>query len=121
MIAGHGLAMAIVLIVDDEPLILMNAINFVEQAGFTALEAANADEAIQILTKRNDIYAVFSDVQMPGSMDGVRLLKVIRDRWPPIRLILTSGKLLPTDTCLPSGSVFIPKPYGFGELRAALG
>lgn len=113
--------MAIVLIVDDEPLILMNAINFVEQAGFTALEAANADEAIQILTKRNDIYAVFSDVQMPGSMDGVRLLKVIRDRWPPIRLILTSGKLLPTDTCLPSGSVFIPKPYGFGELRAALG
>lgn len=112
--------MAIVLVVDDESLIRMNAVNLVEQAGFTALEATNADEAIQILSKRNDIYAVFSDVQMPGSMDGIRLLKVIRDRWPPIRLILTSGKLLASDTYLPSGSVFIPKPYGLGELRAAL-
>jgi CheY-like chemotaxis protein len=112
--------MTIVLVVDDEPLIRMNAVDLVEQAGFTALEAGSADEAIEILMSRNDIYAVFSDVQMPGSMDGIRLLKVIRDRWPPVRLILTSGKPLPDDADLPSGSAFLPKPYGFPELRAAL-
>jgi len=112
--------MAIVLVVDDEPLIRMNAVDLVEQAGFIALEAGNADEAIRILMNREDIYAVFSDVQMPGTMDGVRLLKVIRDRWPPVRLILTSGKSLPEDTELPTGSVFIPKPYGIGNIRAAL-
>jgi CheY-like chemotaxis protein len=96
--------MAIVLVVDDEPLIRMNAVNLAEQAGFIVLEAANADEAIKILTGRDDIYAVFSDVQMPGSMDGVRLLKLIRDRWPPVRLVLTSGKTLPDNADLPQGS-----------------
>ncbi len=120
LINGLGMVMAIVLVVDDEVLIRMNAADLVEEAGVTALEAANADEAIQTLVTRSDIYAVFSDVQMPGTMDGVRLLQVIRDRWPPVRLVLTSGKSLPEDADLPNGSVFVPKPYGIEEVRAAL-
>lgn len=112
--------MAIVLVVDDEPLTRMNGVDFVEQAGFTAIEAANADEAIQVLQQRSEIYAVFTDVQMPGSMDGIRLLKLIRERWPPVRLVLTSGRPLPEDAVLPPDSVFLSKPYWFEEVLAAL-
>ena len=112
--------MAIVLVVDDEPLIRMNAVDLVEQAGFVALEAANADEAIQILMGRTDIYAVFTDVQMPGSLDGIRLLKVIRDRWPPVALLVTSGQVRPQVADLPENTHFLPKPYMMGELKTHL-
>lgn len=87
--------MALVLVVDDEPLIRMSATAMVAQLGYDVLETDSADEAVRILESRDDIRIVFSDVQMPGTMDGLRLLKVIRDRWPPICLILTSGKPWP--------------------------
>jgi CheY-like chemotaxis protein len=112
--------MATVLVVDDEFLIRMNAVHLFEQAGYTVLEAANADAAIELLETRKDIEIVFSDVQMPGSMDGIRLLKVIRDRWPPVRVILTSGKALARDAELPQGARFILKPYNFEDVQAAL-
>ncbi|HEY3637147.1 MAG TPA: response regulator [Rhizomicrobium sp.] len=107
------------LIVEDEFLIRMGAVDIARRAGHETLEAANADEAIRILESRNDIEIVLSDVQMPGTMDGVRLLQVIRDRWPPIRLILTSGKVLTEVANLPKGSVFLPKPYNYEELSEA--
>lgn len=112
--------MSLILVVDDEALVRMNAVDLLEDAGHQVIEAANADEAILILEKRADIEIVFSDVSMPGSMDGIRLLQVIRDRWPPIRLILASGKDLPTGARLPEGSVFIPKPYNSGDVTGAL-
>ena len=112
--------MALVLVVDDEALVRMNAVAMIEQAGHQVIEAANADEAIRILDSRFDIEIVFSDVSMPGSMDGLRLVHLIRDRWPPIRLILASGKSLPEGAMPPEGSVFLCKPYDFEDLTGAL-
>ena len=77
--------------VEDEALSRMHAVDLVEDAGYTAIEASNADEAISILESRKDIRIVFTDIDMPGSMDGLKLARAIRDRWPPIELILTSG------------------------------
>src|SRR4051812_30277486 len=69
------------------------------------------DEAIQILESRNDIRAVFTDIQMPGSMDGLRLARVVRNRWPPVALIVTSGHVGVNDADLPTGGRFLSKPY----------
>jgi CheY-like chemotaxis protein len=110
----------VVLVVEDEYLIRMSAIDMVEGAGFKAIAAADADEAIRILESRNDIRAVFTDVQMPGSMDGLRLARVVRNRWPPIALIVTSGQTSVLDTDLPTGGRFLRKPYGLPQIEATL-
>ena len=100
---------AVVLIVENEALIRMNAVQMVEDAGYTALEAADADDAIRTLKRRQDIRAVFTDVNMSGSRSGLRLAHAIRHRWPPIHVIVTSG--LATDLVLPTGAHFVRKPY----------
>jgi CheY-like chemotaxis protein len=109
-----------VLIVEDESLIRMNAIAMVEEAGFDAVAASDADEAIRILESRNDIRAVFTDVHMPGSMDGVRLASVVRNRWPPVALIVTSRHTKVPEGDLPSGSKFLAKPYDGDEITSVL-
>ena len=81
-----------VLVVEDEIFCRFHAVDLVEAAGYRAIEASNADEAIAILEARKDIRIVFTDIDMPGSMDGLKLARAIRDRWPPIELILTSGQ-----------------------------
>jgi CheY-like chemotaxis protein len=90
-----------VLVVEDEPLSRIHALNLVEEAGYVAIEASNADEAISILEARKDIRIVFTDIDMPGSMDGLKLARAIRDRWPPIELILTSGHFNLNDSNVP--------------------
>ena len=107
---------AVILVVEDESLIRMNAIEMIVEAGFEVVEAANADEAIAILEGRLDINVVFTDIQMPGSMDGLKLAAAVRDRWPPIKIVATSGqvKLGPGD--LPERGRFLPKPYSFAEI-----
>ncbi len=112
------MAKAVVLIVEEEALIRMSAVHIVEDAGYAVLEAENADEAIRILEVRRDIRAVFTDVNMSGSMDGVRLAHAIRGRWPPIHLIVASG--LDIRTKLPANSRFIRKPYTGEHIAAAL-
>ena len=82
---------AVVLVVEDEALIRISAVHMVEDAGFASVEASNADEAIGILQSRDDIRAVFTDIRMPGSMDGWKLARAIRGRWPPIHLIWLRG------------------------------
>jgi CheY-like chemotaxis protein len=82
-----------------------------EAAGFTVLQAVSADHAIAILENRNDIRLVFTDIQMPGSMDGLRLAACVRDRWPPIHIIVTSGHRRVAEEDLPTGTRFIEKPY----------
>jgi CheY-like chemotaxis protein len=109
-----------VLVVEDEGLIRMNAIAMVEEAGFEAIAASDADEAIRILESRNDIRAIFTDVQMPGTMDGIRLARVVRDRWPPVALIVTSGQMKVPGSDLPTGGRFLPKPYAPVQLETAL-
>jgi two-component system, response regulator PdtaR len=101
----------VVLIVEDEFLIRMDAADMVRSAGFDVVEAENADQAISILEQRRDITVVFTDVQMPGSMDGLKLAAAIRGRWPPIKIVATSGLRDIGREHLPPGSRFLPKPY----------
>jgi CheY-like chemotaxis protein len=107
----HGSKNSTVLVVEDEPLLRMLAVDMVEDAGFVALEAGDADEAMRVLEGRGDIGIVFTDVDMPGSMNGAGLAACIRLRWPPIHLIITSGHCIAGDFPMPSDSVFVPKPY----------
>lgn len=111
---------AIVLVVEDEPILRMMAVDIVEEGGFEAIEASDANEAIAILEARHDIRLVFTDVDMPGGMDGLKLAAAIRDRWPPIEVIVTSGKALPEGIDLPARVIFIPKPFDMKRLRSAL-
>jgi CheY-like chemotaxis protein len=111
-------ANAAVLIVEDEALIRMNAVDAVEDAGYVALEASSADEAIAILKRRRDIGAVFTDINMSGSRSGLELAHAIRHRWPPIHLIVTSG--LAPKLELPPRAHFILKPYDNAHVIALL-
>jgi CheY-like chemotaxis protein len=111
---------AVVLVVEDEALLRLNATMVVEDAGFEAIEAANADEALRILEARDDIRIVFTDIRMPGSMDGLRLASAVRDRWPPIQFIVTSGHATPSAQDLPAGGHFIQKPYESAQVARAL-
>jgi CheY-like chemotaxis protein len=110
----------VVLIVEDELLIRLDAIEMIESAGFDTLEAGNADEAIAILAARPDIHVVFTDIQMPGSMDGLKLAHFVRDRWPPIKIIATSGHVHLKGYELPNGGRFLQKPYSAREVSAHL-
>jgi two-component system, response regulator PdtaR len=110
----------VVLIVEDEYLIRMDAIDMIESAGFDVVEAANADDAIAILEARFDITVVFTDIQMPGSMDGLKLAAAVRSRWPPIHIVATSGLIKVTEDDLPRGSQFLPKPYSASQIVRAV-
>jgi len=110
----------VVLVVEDEFLVRLHAVHLVEQAGFEAVEAANADEAISILEARKDIRIVFTDIHMPGSMDGLKLAHAIRERWPPIELIVTSGRFNLANSDLPARGCFLPKPYQDATIVKAL-
>jgi len=109
-----------VLVVEDEPLQRMMAVDLVEEAGFEAIEAADADEAVRILEARADIRIVFTDIDMPGSMDGMMLAAAIRDRWPPIEIIITSGHIREQEVEMPIRGVFFPKPYDTRRLSQQL-
>jgi CheY-like chemotaxis protein len=110
----------VVLIVEDEFLIRMDAIDMIRSAGFDVVEAENADQALLILEERFDITVVFTDVHMPGSMDGLKLAAAIRGRWPPIKIVATSGMARVSKDDLPSGSRFLPKPYSARQIVITL-
>jgi CheY-like chemotaxis protein len=110
----------IVLVVEDEPLLRMLAVDLVEDAGFEAIEAPDAQEAVRILESRNDIRIVFTDIDMPGAMDGIMLAAAVRDRWPPIEIVIVSGHRRPAQNQLPSRSVFFSKPYDSMRLTKTL-
>ena len=100
-----------VLVVEDQTIILLSALDLVSRAGFEAVGAKSADEAIRILEARPDIRLVFTDVEMPGTMDGLKLAHYVRDRWPPIHLIVVSGKAIMDESRLPANTRFFSKPY----------
>jgi CheY-like chemotaxis protein len=101
---------SVVLVVEDEMLLRMFAVEMVEDAGFISLEAGNADQAVEILESRSDIALLFTDIEMPGTMDGLKLAHAVHKRWPPIKIIVVSGLLKLTDLDLPSDSRFYGKP-----------
>ena len=109
-----------VLVVEDEMVLRMRAVDIVEDAGFTAVEAVNADEALSILEERSDIALLFSDIQMPGSMDGLKLAYAVHARWPAIKIILVSGQIELSDTDKPANSLFFNKPLVVKQMIAQL-
>jgi CheY-like chemotaxis protein len=110
----------VVLIVEDELLLRMDAADIIAAAGFDVLEAGNADEAIEILEARRNITVVFIDIQMPGAMDGLKLAHAVRGRWPPIKIVATSGHLDVLEQDLPEGGRFLPKPYSPMQVKSVL-
>jgi two-component system, response regulator PdtaR len=101
----------VVLVVEDHPLVRMGILEVIIEAGFETLEASSAGEAIRILEARPDIHLVFTDAEVPGTMDGIELAHYIRNRWPPVKLIVVSGKVGIDPKELPRGARFFPKPY----------
>ncbi|MET0220680.1 MAG: response regulator [Tardiphaga sp.] len=110
----------VVLVVEDEPLLRMNTVDMVEDAGFEVVEAPGVAQALKLLESRGDISIVLSDIDMPPGMNGLELAELIRKRWPPVEVILLSGKYVPSDARLPKNHIFFSKPYRPSDVVAAL-
>jgi CheY-like chemotaxis protein len=100
-----------VLVVEDEVLILLDVVWQLEAEGIKVYQASSADAAIELLVKHPDIGLIFTDIDMPGSMDGLKLAAAVRHRWPPVKIIATSGYHHIDVADLPDGSAFFRKPY----------
>jgi DNA-binding NtrC family response regulator len=109
-----------ILLVEDDALLRWNAAEIAEDAGFAVLQAADADAALKIIGEHEEVGILFTDVHMPGSMNGVRLAHVVHERWPDVALIITSGEMRPQKAKIPDNGIFIPKPYTHQELTLAL-
>jgi two-component sensor histidine kinase/DNA-binding NarL/FixJ family response regulator len=120
MSSAPGISKKNVLVVEDEMVLRMRAVDIVEDAGFNAVEAVTADEALSILESRGDISLLLSDIQMPGTLDGLKLAHAVHDRWPSIKIILVSGQVKPSDADKPTESRFFGKPLDVKEVIAEL-
>ncbi|RXF69221.1 response regulator [Hansschlegelia zhihuaiae] len=110
----------VVLVVEDDPIVRLGAIEIVEGLGCMAFEAQNADEAVRVLEAHPEITLLFTDIDMPGTMDGLELAEVVHSRWPDKRLIVTSGHAVIPNENLPDDGKFVTKPYYPGAVRAAI-
>jgi CheY-like chemotaxis protein len=110
----------VILVVEDEFQIKVVTSDDLRSAGYDVVSAYNADEAIEILEHRSDIDTLFTDVDMPGSMNGLRLAAAVRHRWPPVHIIITSGKAAPARSQMPPDSRFVPKPWQVREVVDAV-
>ena len=109
---GHSASLRpVVLLVEDELFVRMAAADALEDAGFEVIETANAQAAQEVLSNRDDVRVLFTDVKMPGPMDGLALASLVRRRWPHILIVITSGHLRRESVSLPDDAVFIAKPY----------
>ena len=101
----------VILIVDDEALVRLSAVGMLEDAGFRMIEAGSGDEALELLTADSDVQLLFTDVNMPGTINGLALARQVHDRWPHIGIMVASAKRQPQPAELPRGSRFEQKPY----------
>jgi CheY-like chemotaxis protein len=120
MALDHSLIPPVVLVVEDEMLLRMRVVDMVEDAGYISVEAVDADDAFTILQSRSDIALLFTDIQMPGSMNGLELAHTVHERWPPIKIILASGQLKLSSSDIPKDSRFFGKPLSPGEMIAEM-
>lgn len=111
-----------VLVVEDEPILRLDAISMVENAGFEAVEALSSADAIRLLEERLDIRLVYMDLDMPRSRsrNGIEIAAAIRRRWPPIEIILTAAYFTRESVELPERVEFYPKPVDHGEIVRAM-
>ncbi len=105
-----------VLVVEDEPLLRTFSADMLMDAGFDVVEAANADEALLVLEAADDINVVFTDVEMPGHIDGFALAQRIATRWPKIGVVITSGRRLPESALDPASQWFVSKPFKIAQV-----
>lgn len=108
------------LVVEDEAMLRFTLAQDLQAAGYKTYEAENASEAIKAMEDYPDIRVVFSDVQMPGTMDGLGLSRYVRDRWPPTIIVVTSGRCSPSASEMASGAMFLAKPYSHEKLSRML-
>jgi CheY-like chemotaxis protein len=101
----------VILVVEDEALVRFAAVGMLGDAGFRMIEAANGDQALELLAADSDVQLLFTDVTMPGSIDGFALARHVRARWPHIAIMVVSAKRVPQSEELPAGSRFEQKPY----------
>ena len=120
LVLDHSAVPAVILVVEDEMLLRMRAVDMIEDAGYTSVEAVDADQAVAILEFRSDIALLLTDIQMPGSMDGLQLAHTVHERWPPIRIILVSGRLNPANIDIPADSLFFGKPIEAEKMIAQM-
>ena len=102
---------SLILVVDDEALLRLLATDTLEDNGFRVVEAEDATEALRILAERPDVRVLFTDINMPGALDGMELAREVHARWPAIKLVITSGRQRPSDDEIPDSGRFIAKPY----------
>lgn len=119
--AGQRSPPTTVLVVEDESLIRIDLADLLSDMGYIVLEAGSADQAIALLETRPEIVAVITDINMPGSMDGLALARIVRERWPPCALIMLSGQSKPADADMPARARFLAKPVVLRSLRHTLG
>jgi CheY-like chemotaxis protein len=120
MSAGPTKRSSVVLIVEDEALLRMHAAELLEEAGFEVVEAENADEALKAMQARRDIRVLFTDIQMPGPLDGMALARKIHEQWPKVLLLITSGNIRPAQSDIPDHGHFLTKPYRATDLIAEI-
>lgn len=109
-----------VLVVDDEPLIRMDLVSTLEHKGCKTLEAGSAAEAIALLERHPEVTVVFTDIQMPGTMDGIALAQYVRKRWPPTIIVVSSGMAIATLGILSDDMPFLAKPYDDAKLTSVI-
>lgn len=109
-----------VIVVEDEVIVRMDIAMSLQDEGFIVLEASNADEAIGLLDAHPEIRLMFTDIDMPGSMDGLKLAEAVRDRWPPVKIIIASGHRELRDDLLPIEGKFFSKPYDHARIISAM-
>ena len=109
-----------ILVVEDEVLVRLELVDLIEESGFQVFEAGSADEAIKLMETNPGIHILITDVDMPGSMDGLRLSHYVRDRWPPVKIVVASGHVRVGAADLPEHGVFLDKPYDTPRVRALL-
>jgi CheY-like chemotaxis protein len=120
MVLDQSVAPLVVLVVEDEMLPRMRAIDMVEDAGYISVDAVDADEALAVLESRSDVALLLTDIQMPGSIDGLKLAQVVHKRWPPIKIILMSGQLKLAELDVPTDSRFQQKPLDAAKIIAQM-
>ncbi len=118
--ACNDLSGETVLVVEDEGLVRIDTAEYLRDAGFSVIEATDATEALEIIRVRTDIDVLFTDINMPGGMDGIELARRVQDRQPTIRVVLTSGAVRPQPHELPGSGLFIEKPYSPEAVRSAV-
>ncbi|WP_370693902.1 response regulator [Methylobacterium sp. NEAU K] len=109
-----------ILIAEDDDHVRLVASDMLADAGFSVVEAQDGRGALALLLARDDVRLLFTDCDMPGSMGGLALARFVHERWPEIRILVTSGKTHPAPADLPPGAHFLRKPYGVSALVGAV-